>query len=99
MIVPAPRARAAITEVSPRWPGPRIRTVSPRPTSPRYAAQRTPAPSGLNITAISGGRSLDTLWRIAHGCRYMYSANPPHSEGERDTGVIPYAPSRFGQDM
>ena len=89
MIVPAPRARAAITDVSPRWPGPRISTVSPSPTSPRNAAHRTPAPSGLNITAISGGMSLRILCRIAHGCRYRYSANPPHKEGERDSGVIP----------
>ncbi len=89
MIVPAPAARAAITEARPRWPGPRMSTVSPSPTSPRNAAQRTPAPSGLNITARWGGRSLETLCRIAHGCRYRSSPKPPHRPGSRESGVIP----------
>ena len=54
MIVSAPAARAAMTLARPRWPGPRISTVSPGPVSGISTAQRKPAPSGLNITASAG---------------------------------------------
>ena len=35
MIVPAPATREASTAARPRWPAPRISTVSPSPTPPR----------------------------------------------------------------
>ena len=74
MIVSAPAARAAMTLAKPRWPGPRIRTVSPGPVSGMSTAQRKPAPSGLNITATDAGTSARMRCRIEHGSRYMYSA-------------------------
>ena len=49
MIRSAPAARAAMTLASPRWPGPRISTVSPGPVRGISTAQRNPAPSGLNM--------------------------------------------------
>ena len=52
-----PAARAAITLARPRWPGPRISTLSPGPVSGISTAQRKPAPSGLNITAMLAGMS------------------------------------------
>ena len=56
MIFAAPASRQASTLARPRWPGPRITTVSPGPVCGISTAQRKPAPSGLNITAISGGQ-------------------------------------------
>ena len=60
MIWSAPAARHAITLARPRWPGPRISTVSPGPVRGISTAQRKPAPSGLNITAVlaSSARSI-----------------------------------------
>ena len=71
MIRSAPAARAAMTLVSPRWPGPRISTVSPGPVRGSSTAQRNPAPSGLKITAMLGGMSARMRCGIENGSRCM----------------------------
>src|SRR5947207_1767593 len=75
MIVSAPAARAAMTLVSPRGPGPRTRTVSPGPVAGISTAQRNPAPSGLNMTAIAAGMSFRTRCTAADAGRAVAAAD------------------------
>jgi len=98
MIVLAPAARAATTEAMPRWPAPSTSTVSPSCTSPRWQAQRTPAPSALYIAASSAGRLLSILCSTEVGDRYMYSASPPHNAGSVSTLVTPWPYLRWRQN-
>jgi hypothetical protein len=72
MIRSAPASRHASTLASPRWPGPMMTTVSPGPVLGISTAQRKPAPSGLNMTAVSGGSVGSILCTTAFGSRYMY---------------------------
>ena len=59
MIASAPAARAAMTLARPRWPGPRISTrVAGTGVAESRPPTGSPAPSGLNSTAIEAGMSL-----------------------------------------
>ena len=53
----------------------------------RPPAQRKPAPSGLNITAISGARVGSILCTTAFGSRYMYWEYDPQSPGASESGT------------
>ena len=55
----------------PRWPGPSTSTVSPGPVRGISTAQRNPAPSGLNSTAMPAGTSVRIRCTIEWGSRYM----------------------------
>jgi hypothetical protein len=74
IIVPAPTYRAARMAARPRCPAPITSTFVPRCTPPYSSAQRTPAPRGLYMTAISAGMSFLIGCTIEFGCRSMYSA-------------------------
>ena len=85
---------------SPRWPAPMTRTVEPRCTPPYSSAQRTPAPSGLYMTAISAGMSFLIGCTMEFGCRSMYSAYPPVRRSCRSGGLPPpWLPIRLRQFM
>ena len=61
MIRSAPASLQATTLANPRWPGPKINTVSPGPFRGISTTHRNPVPSGLNMTAISAGKFRSTL--------------------------------------
>ena len=70
MTLSAPACFDAITQQSPCWPGPWIRTELPNPTPPSIDAHWIPFDIGVARPASSGVRPAGTLCRTAFVGRY-----------------------------